>query len=181
MRFLLVCARKDLKRHLADPLALVIWIGIPIMIGGLMSLIGGSGGSPPTARLLVVNQDTSVIGNLLAGGLGQGGANGFLSVEEVDLDTGQERIGDGDGTALLIVPEGFGSALLEDEPTVLTLITNPAQRILRPSSSRGWRFSASSCSTVNAWREIRFERSLTACHRAKTAHLMSAPSPRWAR
>ncbi len=53
-----------------------------------------------------------------------------MSVEEVDLDTGQERIGDGDGTALLIVPEGFGSALLEDEPTVLTLITNPAQRIL---------------------------------------------------
>ncbi len=130
MRFLLISARKDLRRRFADPIALIIWIGLPVMLGTMMSLLFGDDGQPPTAHVLVVNQDDSLIGNLLVGALGQGGMDAFLSVEEVDLDTGRERIGDGDGTALLIVPEGFGTALLNDEPTTLTLITNPAQRIL---------------------------------------------------
>jgi len=128
--FLLISARKDLKRRFADPVALLIWIGMPVMMGGMMSLLFGGDGQAPRAHVLVVNQDDSVIGNFLVGALGQGGMDEFLSVEEVDLETGRERIGDGDGTALLIVPEGFGTALLNDEPTELTLITNPAQRIL---------------------------------------------------
>ena len=131
MSFLLISALKDLKRRFADPTALVIWIGMPVvLVGGMMSLPGGGGGAPPTAHLLIVNQDDSLIGSLLIGALGQGEMGEFLSVEDVSLETGQERIGDGDGTALLIVPEGFGAALLNDEPTQLTLITNPAQRIL---------------------------------------------------
>ena len=130
MSFLLISALKDLKRRFADPTALVIWIGMPVLLGGMMSLLFGGGGAPPTAHLLVVNQDDSLIGGLLIGALGQGEMGEFLSVEDVSLETGQERIGDGDGTALLIVPEGFGAALLADEPTELTLITNPAQRIL---------------------------------------------------
>ena len=130
MRFLFISARKDLKRRLADPLALLIWIGIPVLLGSMMSLLAGGDGAPPTARLLVVNQDDSMAGSFLVGALGQGGSDSFLSVEEVDLDTGQARIGDGDGTALLIVPPDFGAALIADEPTELTLVTNPAQRIL---------------------------------------------------
>jgi len=129
MSFLLISALKDLKRRFADPTALVIWIGMPVMLGGLMGLVGVGGGATPTAHLLIVNQDDSLIGSLLIGALGQGEMGEFLSVEDVSLETGQERIGDGDGTALLIVPEGFGSALLNDESTALTLITNPAQRI----------------------------------------------------
>ena len=130
MSFLLISARKDLRRRFADPVSLVIWVGIPVMLGSLMSLVMGGGGQTPTAHLLVVNQDDSVVSNFLVGALGQGEMDQFLSVETVDLDTGRERIGDGDGTALLIVPDGFGAAVLNDEPTELTLITNPAQRIL---------------------------------------------------
>ena len=130
MSFLLISARKDLRRRFADPVSVLIWIGLPVMLGSMMSLINGDGGQTPTAHLLVVNQDDSVISNFLLGALGQGGMDQFLSVETVDIDTGRERIGDGDGTALLIVPEGFGAAVLNDEPTTLTLITNPAQRIL---------------------------------------------------
>ncbi len=130
MRLLIITAHKDLKRRFADPLALLVWIGIPALLGVLLSAIGGSDGSTPTARLLVVNQDDSFVSNLLVGALGQGGVNEFLSVEDVDLDTGRDRINNGDGSALLIVPAGFGMAILEDEPTTLTLLTNPAQRIL---------------------------------------------------
>ena len=126
MKFLLLSARKDLMRRFADPLALLMWIGLPAMLGTLISLFAGNDGATPTARILLVNQDDSAIGHLLGAALGASGADAFLSVEEVGLQTGQERIGDGDGTALLIVPAGFGDALLNDRPTELTLIVNPA-------------------------------------------------------
>ena len=100
------------------------------MMGSSLNLVFGNSGQTSTAHLLVANQDDSVVSTFLVGALGQGGMAEFLSVEDVDLETGRERIGDGDGTALLIVPQGFGTALLNDEPTELTLITTPAQRIL---------------------------------------------------
>ena len=69
-------------------------------------------------------------GKFLGGALGGGGMGEFLQVGEVDLEAGRGRIGNGDGTALLMVPAGFGTGLLNAGPTKLTLITKPAQRIL---------------------------------------------------
>ena len=40
MRFALIATMKDLRRRLADPLALLMWMGMPVVIGALMSLIG---------------------------------------------------------------------------------------------------------------------------------------------
>lgn len=132
MRFLLISAMKDLKRRFADPLALLIWIVFPALLGVLISLLAGNNGTTPTAGILLVDQDDSPITGLLPGALEQIGARQGVSlrVERVDLEEGLERIGDGDATALLIVPPGFGDALLADEPTELTLVTNPAEQIL---------------------------------------------------
>ena len=132
MRFLLASASKDLRRRLADPVALSIWIGLPLLLAVLITLANGGGNSVPTARVLLVNEDDSDFGELIVGALTRGGFSDEVLVdfEEVDLATGQERIADGDGSALLILPSGFGSALLEDRPVTVTLITNPAQNIL---------------------------------------------------
>ena len=43
---------------------------------------------------------------------------------------GSERINAGEASGFLIIPEGFMTAFLEDEPVRLTLKTNPAQTIL---------------------------------------------------
>lgn len=130
MRFLLTSACKDFRRRAADPFALLIWIAFPVLLGTLISLLGGNDGPAPTAHVLVADQDDSVVSNMLLGAARQGTENELVSIEEVALDAGQTRIGEGDGTALLIVPRGFGTALLNDEPTELELVTNPAERIL---------------------------------------------------
>ncbi len=132
MRFLLASASKDLRRRLADPVALAIWIGLPLLLAVLITLANGGGGSVPTARVLLVNQDDSDFGDLIVAALTRGGFSDEVLVdfEEVDLATGEERIADGDASALLILPAGFSSALLEDQPVTVTLITNPAQTIL---------------------------------------------------
>ena len=129
MRFLLDSAKKDLRRRLKDPVALALWLGIPLVIGGLMSLATGGGGTP-TAYVLLVDQDDTFLSNFISGAQGQGQLGDFLEIEKVELAEGMERIEAGDATGLLVLPEGFTEALFEEEPTTLTLVTNPSQSIL---------------------------------------------------
>lgn len=132
MRFLLASVTKDLRRGLADLLGLSIWIGFPVLLGVLVSLIFGGGQEVPAARVWIVNQDDSLLSGLVVRALEQAamGEDVLVEFDEVDLATGRERIRRGDGTALLILPPNLGTALLEDEPATLTLITNPAEAIL---------------------------------------------------
>ena len=129
MRFLLATARKDLLRLRRDWPALLLWIGIPLLVGGLLVLVFG-GDSSPRARLLVADLDESLAGRLLTGGFTQGPLAGIVEVETVDATEGRRRMEDGDASALLVIPEGFGSALLDARPAALELVTNPAQSIL---------------------------------------------------
>jgi len=130
--FTWVCAKKDLRRRAQDPLALLLWLAIPAVIGGLMStLFGGSDGPKPRAQILLVDQDQSFLTQMLGGAGGpSGGGDSPFVFESVELEAGRERIDAGDGTALLVIPEGFTEAVLREEPVVLELVTNPAQRIL---------------------------------------------------
>jgi ABC-type multidrug transport system permease subunit len=131
MRFVAVAALKDLRRRLADPAAILIWIGIPLAIGGLMNLVIGSAGStPPRATVLVVDQDDTFLSRLLSGSSGVARLGEFLDLERVTIEDGRRRIDAGDASALLIIPAGFQTAVIEDRPAELRLVTNPAQRIL---------------------------------------------------
>jgi ABC-type Na+ efflux pump permease subunit len=130
MRYVWATAVKDLRRRLRDPLALLIWLGIPFVILALLTLAFGGGNATPQGRLLVADQDDSFVSGFLTGALGQGQLAELILVEEVSEEEGRQRIGEGDGSALLLIPDGFGSAVLASQPTRLTMLTNPAQSIL---------------------------------------------------
>jgi hypothetical protein len=110
MRFAWSTALKDWRRHKRDPVGLIMWLGIPLLIGGLMVLVVG--------------------GTVLVGAMSQNALGGLIRAEEVEQGEGRARMDEGDATALLIIPEGFGAAVLKEEPTTLELITNPSQTIL---------------------------------------------------
>jgi ABC-type multidrug transport system permease subunit len=125
--------RKDLARHRRQPLEFLIWLGIPLMIGFLFTVLfsGGSGDSPgPVTKVLVVDEDASFVSGLLLRALSEENSRGFIDAEQVEREEGRARIDDGEATALLIIPEGFSEAVLQEKPLALPLITNPAQRIL---------------------------------------------------
>lgn len=128
MRFVLVAAAKDIRRRIADPAALAIWIGIPLVLAGMLSFIGNTAGSSPRARVLLVDQDNSFLSRLLPSAAPP--ERTPIDIETVTLDEGRRRIADGKGTALLIIPAGFQNAVLGTGSARLELITNPAQRIL---------------------------------------------------
>jgi ABC-type multidrug transport system permease subunit len=131
MGFAWSTAVKDLRRRRRDPLALLLWAGIPFGVLGLLLLaFGGGGNITPQARLLVVDLDESFLSRLLTGAFEQGPMAELVLLEQVTEQQGRERIGSGDGSALLVIPEGFGRAVLRSQPVTLELLTNPAQRIL---------------------------------------------------
>ena len=129
MRFVLVAAGKDIRRRMADPAALLIWIGLPLILGGLLSFISSVGGDAPLrARVLLVDQDGTPISGLLPTAARQGSTP--IDIEEVTLEEGRRRIDGGEASALLIVPAGFQNAVIGTGTARLQLVTNPSERVM---------------------------------------------------
>ncbi len=131
MSFLFASFRKDLARWRQDMTSVLLWLGIPFLIGGLItSMVDGGDGTSPTGVLLIHDQDESLLSGLIAGAYSQGQLGELVSVEQVSLEEGTERINAGEASGFLIIPEGFTEAFLDDKAVTLTLKTNPAQTIL---------------------------------------------------
>jgi ABC-type Na+ efflux pump permease subunit len=130
MRLALHCALKDLLRFRREPLALAVWIGIPLFIGLVMVSLFGRSTPAPRGLLLVADQDETFISSFLARAYTQGKLGEMITVEQTPLAEGRKRIAKGDGSALLVIPKGFSRAVLRNEPVKLELVTNPSQSIL---------------------------------------------------
>ncbi len=131
MGFTVRTAIKDLRRRRRDPMGLLLWFAIPIFVGVMLKLaFGGPGAAPPRAHVLVVDEDDSLASQFLIGALSQGGDSSPFRGEKVSAEDGRRRIEAGEATALLVIPKGFGRAVLQEQPATLRLVTNPAQQIL---------------------------------------------------
>jgi ABC-type Na+ efflux pump permease subunit len=128
-RFLWTSTMKDLRRRLRDPWALVLSAGIPFLIGGLLLLVmGGSGPAPPALEVYLADEDGGTLAELLSRAFG--GADGFLRLERTTQELGRARLEAGEGTALVVIPRGFASAVVSEEPVELLMVVNPSQSIL---------------------------------------------------
>jgi hypothetical protein len=131
LRFVLLTAGKDLRRRATDPLALLLWLGLPLMIGGLMWLVGGGGsGASPRGVVLLADEDASLLGRVVQGSFAQGPLSALLEVERTTREEGRARLESGNASALIVIPAGATDAIVDGTPVTLTLVTNPAQRIL---------------------------------------------------
>ena len=130
MHFFLASLKKDLARWRQDLTAIMIWLGIPFLIGGLITMMIDGGGGTPTGVLLIADQDNSLLSGFVAGAYSQDQLGELIVAEQVSLEEGEERINNGDASGFLIIPEGFQDAFLNETPVTLTLKTNPAQTIL---------------------------------------------------
>jgi ABC-type polysaccharide/polyol phosphate export permease len=130
MNFLLASVKKDLTRWARDRAAMLIWLGIPFLIGGMITAMMDGGGGSPTGKLLIADQDDSLLSGFVIGAFGQEQFGDLIIVEQVTAEEGEARIDDGEASGFLTIPEGFQDAFLNETPVTLTLKTNPAQTIL---------------------------------------------------
>jgi ABC-type Na+ efflux pump permease subunit len=127
--FVLAAAKKDLLRRARDPWAFLLWLGIPLLLGLLIGMMNRGGGKP-RGRLLVADGDGTFLSHAVSSAFAQKPLSEMFDVESVDEARGRERMDQGDASALVVLPKGFGRAVLRDEPCRLELVLNPAQRIL---------------------------------------------------
>ncbi|HNP64331.1 MAG TPA: ABC transporter permease, partial [Woeseiaceae bacterium] len=131
MRFVIATFKKDISRWRQDRIAFLIWLGIPIMIGGLITaMVDGDNNGGPMGTLLIADLDDSLVSGLVATAFGQDDLADLVGTQSVTVEEGQALIEAGDASGFLIIPEGFQDALLNDTHVKLTLKTNPSQTIL---------------------------------------------------
>jgi ABC-type multidrug transport system permease subunit len=130
MRFAFLSAIKDLRRMRREPLALVTWIGTPLMVSLLLVAFFGHEQPKPQGLVMISDQDKSFLSALVLHAYTQDKLGEMLAVQQVPLEEGRRRINSGDGSALVIIPKGFSQAVLGRERAKMQLITNPSQSIL---------------------------------------------------
>ncbi len=129
MTFALSSFRKDVARWRRDWTSTLIWVSIPLMLGGLITILMGSD-VRPSGKLLLVDEDKTFLSELIVGAYSAGELGEFITVEKTTYDDGMARVNGGEASGLLVIPQGFAAAFIESEPVTLTLRTNPSQTIL---------------------------------------------------
>ena len=131
MSFLLATFRKDIARWRQDRTAILLWIGLPFMIGGLItSMVDQDGGVGPMGTLLIADLDDTLLSGFVAGAFSQDELADLIGVQQVTPEEGTRLIEAGEASGFLTIPEGFQDAFIDNTPMTLTLKTNPSQTIL---------------------------------------------------
>lgn len=122
--------KKDLLRHARDPVALILWAAIPLVVAILMRAAFGGDDQVPQATLVIADQDDSIVSQLVRGAFGAGPLEQLIQTEEADSVRAVELAQEGKVSAALFIPRGFGERYLEGDTPTLTLLRNPSQTIL---------------------------------------------------
>jgi ABC-2 type transport system permease protein len=130
MPLLLRLVAKDLRRKLRSPLALIVALAFPLVFAGMIGLAFGGGGAVPKVRLLVDDEDGALLSNAVASIFTSRQASPYFDATTVDAATGRAMMDEGKASALLTIPKGFSSDLLDGRPVTLSLLRNPAEGIL---------------------------------------------------
>ncbi|WP_068118697.1 ABC transporter permease [Tropicimonas marinistellae] len=131
MTFLTASILKNLRRVAAQPWSVAIWIGVPLLVGSLLSAVmGGLDGDTPKVHLLISDEDGSFLSGALVDMLAREEFGDLLILEPSATNSGLAMLDEGDATAMLVIPDGFQRAFLRSEPQALRLVVNPLQQIL---------------------------------------------------
>jgi ABC-2 type transport system permease protein len=133
MRRLLLILRNDVRRHLKAPLAIVIYMLIPLAMTALIGVIFAprtEGSQLPPIQVLLVDHDQGLVSRLLVGAFDNDQMKKMLEVTVTDEAEGNRRMAKGKASAMIVVPERFTLDLLDAKPVALDVVKNPAEQYL---------------------------------------------------
>ncbi|OGD21505.1 MAG: hypothetical protein A2W03_12100 [Candidatus Aminicenantes bacterium RBG_16_63_16] len=133
MRRLFLILGNDVRRHLKAPLAVIIYLIIPLAMTGLVGIIFGPRTEPsqlPPIPVLLVDHDKSLASKLLLGAFDADQLKKMFQVTVTDEVEGRRRMKAGRASAMVVIPERFTLDLLEMKPVTLLVVKNPAEQYL---------------------------------------------------
>ena len=126
----LAIVRRDLVRYLRNPVRTAMLFAIPLMLSGIFALVfGGSGADQITIKILLFDEDDSLLSTLLEGAGGSSEMDQQLEVVPVGVE-GYEMMDRGEASALIHLPEGFSDDYLAGRLTTIDVVKNPSERFL---------------------------------------------------
>lgn len=131
MSFSHTVAKYSIKKTLLEKWQLTMWIVIPLVIGGLFSLITDSEGQPkPVGVLLVTDHDETMLSEFVTGSFSRGPLAEIFRLKRVSAAEAEKLMADSEASAWVEVPKGFSDSFLANKPSSLKLVKNPSQNIL---------------------------------------------------
>ncbi|MFK8011555.1 MAG: ABC transporter permease [Marinicellaceae bacterium] len=131
MSFTKTVARNSIKKLFTEKWQLAMFLIIPIMMGGLFSLISGPSGQPkPIGTLLITDNDKSILSQLLIGGFGQGPMAEMFITKTIAASEAQKMMDDGEASVWIEIEKDFTQNFIDKKPTSIKLVKNPSQNIL---------------------------------------------------
>ncbi len=123
----------DVRRHLKSPLAIVIYMIIPLAMTGLIGVIFAprtEGSELPSIPVILVDNDKGMASKLLVGAFDVDQMKKMFLVTVTDEADGRKRMGRGKASAMVVIPEGFTLDLLDAKPLTLLVLKNPSEQFL---------------------------------------------------
>jgi ABC-2 type transport system permease protein len=132
MNKILLIVHKDMKRRLRSPLSVVCMLLIPLGLTLVVGLVFGRHGEIKLShiKVLLVDNDRGVAASFLKQGMREGRLAELIDLVEVDSIAGRSAMDRGKASALIEIPRGFTSNVLDKKPTELNLVKNPREAFL---------------------------------------------------
>ena len=134
MKTIRTLVKKDLVRDARHPWGLIVFMIIPVLTAGIMSLVFSPRGDIQknvTIRVALLDRDDDFLSHALRSIVGQGQAAENLQLQFVESEQeGIELVEKRKISAFVMLPENLTANLLDNVPTSLTLYKNPAEAIL---------------------------------------------------
>lgn len=138
----LMIVLRDLRRMVRNPVRTALLFALPLMLAGIFALVfGGDSVSEISIRVLVYDEDQGLVSRLLGGAGSSPEMDRRLDLVPVG-DEGFDMMERGEASALVHFPAGFTQAYLDGEPTVISIVKNPAERFLPQVVEEGGRIAA---------------------------------------
>ncbi len=121
--------RRDLKRYLRNPVRTGLLFSMPLVMAAIFAVVFGGGVEEISIRVLLWDEDDSLLSMLLGGAANRDEAGQQLDVVPVG-EEGLAMMDRGEASALVHIPAGFTDDFLAGRKTAIEVIKNPAERFL---------------------------------------------------
>jgi len=126
----LAIVRRDLIRYLRNPVRTAMLFAVPLMLSGIFALVFGGGGADQISiKVLLFDEDESLLSKLLDGAGGSSEMDQKLDIVPVGAE-GYEMMDRGEASALVHLPKGFTSDYLAGLPVTIEVVKNPSEQFL---------------------------------------------------
>lgn len=132
MKNVLLLLAKDFNRKWKNPAVIIGFLLLPLVFTFIFGLVFGPEAEEtlPQISVLAADKDGSLLSQFFLTALTQGELKNLITLKKVSEEEGCKQLNQGKASALIIIPENFGSNVWNGQSTEIVLLKNPSEQFL---------------------------------------------------